>query len=387
MYRCGVPKPALVCMFSMLQNLQHHVWTLYGDSTIWAGTKIWAVPVVGIGQGNGTGLQIWAVVSTPILDLLQEEGYGAAFKAVVSGDNIQFVGYSFANNTDLIQTGPTINSMATETLPLMQVALDLWNNGLSTTGGALVLDKSFWYLIDFKWTSGCWSYMPKATETEPLMMNDHQGSRCPLLWLHTSEAWQTLGVYLTLEMATINYKKKLTHKNLGVGTKHMGCPPRLDSGMAEHHNNADLASILCATGDHNDTQPMWSNHVTMPYGWDCHSQVQQILPMGYPPREKNGLNLTDMYMEQGIQHALTLLQYGHSSDNLTGWLIRGSLETLILELGIPDNPFTQDYTALQLLATNLWIKAAWQFQNQPHIQIETDLPTINSSYKVLNKQE
>jgi len=59
-----------------------------------------------------------------------------------------------------------------------------------------------------------------------------------------------------------------------------------------------------------------------------------------------------------------------------GRLIRGSLETLILKLGIPDNPFMQDYTALHLLATNLWIKAAWQFQHQHHIQIKTDLPIL-----------
>ncbi len=70
MYRCGVPKPVLVCMFTTLQNLQHHVQTFYGDSTVWVGMDIWAVPVLGIRQGNGAGPQIWAVVSTPILDLL-----------------------------------------------------------------------------------------------------------------------------------------------------------------------------------------------------------------------------------------------------------------------------------------------------------------------------
>jgi len=51
----------------------------------------------------------------------------------------------------MIQTGPTINSTTVKTLLLMQAALNLWNNGLSTTGRALVPDKSFWYLIDFKW--------------------------------------------------------------------------------------------------------------------------------------------------------------------------------------------------------------------------------------------
>jgi len=128
---------------------------------MWAGTEIWAVPVVGIGQGNGAGLQIWAVVSSLILDLLRQEGYGAAFKAAISSDQIQFVGYSFVDNMDLIQMGPTINSMATKTLPLMQAALDLWNEGLSMTGSALVPEKLFWYSLNFKWKSSKWNYAPK----------------------------------------------------------------------------------------------------------------------------------------------------------------------------------------------------------------------------------
>jgi len=44
MYRCRVPKPVLVCIFTTLQNLQHHVRMLYRDSTVWAGMDIWAVP-------------------------------------------------------------------------------------------------------------------------------------------------------------------------------------------------------------------------------------------------------------------------------------------------------------------------------------------------------
>jgi len=141
-------------MFSTLQNLQHHFRTLYGDSTIWEGNEIWAVPVAGIGQGNGAGPQLCVVISTLILDLLCQEGYGAAFKAAVSGEQIQFVGYSFVDEMDLIQTGPTITSTMGDTLPLMQATLNLWNSGLSATGGALVPEKSFWYSIDFKWSSG-----------------------------------------------------------------------------------------------------------------------------------------------------------------------------------------------------------------------------------------
>ncbi len=65
MYQCGVKKPALICMFSTIQCLRHHICTLFGDSQISAGTELWAVPISGIGQGNGAGPQIWAVVSNP----------------------------------------------------------------------------------------------------------------------------------------------------------------------------------------------------------------------------------------------------------------------------------------------------------------------------------
>jgi len=38
----------------------------------------------------------------------------------------------------------------------------------------------------------------------------------------------------------------------------------------------------------------------------------------HAPNKYYGLNLTNMYTEQGIMHLLAVLQYGHSLDNLTG---------------------------------------------------------------------
>jgi len=178
-------------------NLQHHIRMLYGNSTLWVGTEIWAVPVVGIRQGNGAGPHTWAVVSTPILDLLWQEGYGVAFQAPVSSNQIWFVRYSFVDNTDLIQTGPTIHSTATKTLLLMQAALDLWNQGLSTTRGIgpreilLVLDRlqmEKWKMAicnerSSKWSiNDEWSQKPKATisVTTPIRNKKNpRGLPCP----------------------------------------------------------------------------------------------------------------------------------------------------------------------------------------------------------------
>jgi len=89
-----------------------------------------------------------------------------------------------------------------------------------------------------------------------------------------------------------------------------------------------------------------------------------------------GLNLTDMHTKQGIQHILAVLQFGHSSDDLTGRLIHGSTKTLTLELGTPANPFTLNFKMMHTLVTNAWIKTVWQFQKSHNIQIKTDLPNL-----------
>jgi hypothetical protein len=59
----------------------------------------------GICQGNGAGPAIWAVVSTPLLNLLHSKGFGLSFISPISRNHTSFVGYSFVDDTDLIQTG------------------------------------------------------------------------------------------------------------------------------------------------------------------------------------------------------------------------------------------------------------------------------------------
>jgi len=188
MYRCGVNKSALICMFLTIQHLCHHICTLFGDSQIHVGTNLWAVPISGIGQGNGVGLQIWVVISTPILDMLCEVGFGAGFKLAISGTQVSFVGYSFIDDTDLVQTGPSLISTGLEVIPLMQVALSLWEQGLHAMGEALVPKKSFWYLIDFKWQGSKWKYAKYATEPRELLMKDHTQQEKPIWQLEADEA-------------------------------------------------------------------------------------------------------------------------------------------------------------------------------------------------------
>ena len=130
---------------------------MYGDSAATSSEQLWAVPMHGLGQGNGAGPPIWGVVSTPVIYLLQDEGYGAFFKASISGMELSFVGYAFVDDMDLV-TIPAKQVRAHDIAKEMQDMVDIWEGGIQATGSAIVLEKSHWYLVDFKWENDTWRY-------------------------------------------------------------------------------------------------------------------------------------------------------------------------------------------------------------------------------------
>ena len=136
MQRVGVPLEPLVCMFTTIQNLEHHIRTIYGDSDLNFSGKLWVLPIQGIVQGNGAASQVWAIVSTPVLNIMRAEGYGVCFHTALTATEIHFVGYAFVDDTDLVQSkissADSVHSLAAE----MQSAVNLWEGTLRATGGA-----------------------------------------------------------------------------------------------------------------------------------------------------------------------------------------------------------------------------------------------------------
>lgn len=196
MRRQGVQEPPIVCMFTTIQNLVHTVRTAFGDSTESFGGDLWAVPVQGVGQGNGAGPMIWAVVSTPLLEMLREDGFGTFFRLAISREQIRIVGFAFVDDTDLIQTAKSPDDSGMEVAAEMQASLDTWEGGLRATGGALVPAKSWWYLVEFEWKDGEWAYVQGAEDDISLQVRDCDGNYSMLERLDPDEARKTLGVWL-----------------------------------------------------------------------------------------------------------------------------------------------------------------------------------------------
>jgi hypothetical protein len=135
----GVPEAPLVCMLSTLQNMEHTIWTAYGDSTRSYKGSVWSTPIRGLawgdkeegpmsamGQGNGTAPASWAVISTPILEIMCKRGQCTVFKAFISGKELKIVGFAFVDDKDLLLASIVGMQTYNEVAQDMQQGLDLW---------------------------------------------------------------------------------------------------------------------------------------------------------------------------------------------------------------------------------------------------------------------
>jgi hypothetical protein len=179
MQQQNVPASSCICVFTTLHNLHHTVRTIYGDSKSGYRGTLWAVTYYGVGHGNGAGPEIWAVVSTPVLKMMKDEGFGFMYKTSIEGKKLHFVGYSFVDDTDIIQYGQPGEPFQLLVMR-MQAIMDTWEGGLRDTGGALEPEKSCWHLIRFCWKNGQWAYVSNKYTPDLISVRNHTGYRVEL---------------------------------------------------------------------------------------------------------------------------------------------------------------------------------------------------------------
>ena len=150
MQRAGAPRTAIVSMLTTIRKLRHAVRTAYGDSQHTFGGEDWRHldPLHGIGQGNGAGPAIWAVVSSVLFDYVRDKGYGAKICSPLSKLALHFAGLGFVDDTDIVELGFASDDYW-EVAARLQKALNLWETGAVTSGGLLVPKKSWYCLVDF----------------------------------------------------------------------------------------------------------------------------------------------------------------------------------------------------------------------------------------------
>jgi hypothetical protein len=178
---------------------------------MWYGGSNWTTPLHGIGQGNGAGPAIWAVLSTPLLNLLRSKGCGCEFLSPISLTPYNSVGYAFVDDTDVIESKLDMVDY-NNAVSKLQITVDTWEGGLKATCGAIVPEKTYWYLIDFHWSSGTWRYKTIDKCPGTVFLKDIQGCRKELTRYETYDAQETLGVFLTPDGNTRQQQLKMRNQ-------------------------------------------------------------------------------------------------------------------------------------------------------------------------------
>ena len=89
----GIPQKHMFSMFHTIQNTDFTTRTAYSDSEATFGGKegrFIAKPQT-LGQGNGTGPQVWAIVSNKMSEVLRKSGLATRVSAPISKKNVTII--------------------------------------------------------------------------------------------------------------------------------------------------------------------------------------------------------------------------------------------------------------------------------------------------------
>lgn len=370
--RIGIPDPPVHAMLLTIQNMKHHIRTSYGDSVFYMDSTGVLVPYQGILQGNGASPTTWVLVSAPLLNMLKSAGDGTFLQSPISGEKYHVVGFAFVDDTDLPNANLQQRVTVAQIKRRAQICMDRWEGGLKATGGAIRPDKSFVYPIAFEFDAkGRWSYKEAERIGLDLKVKDHREVEHTLDTKNYDEAECTLGVFL----APDGNNKAQVADMIKTGNKWYA------DIKAGHLNPKDSWRALNTTVMKSLTYPLPALTLTRK---ECTTIMKPVLQSGlnavhtsrnyprdlvYGNTKESGLNIEDLYHEQGIMHNYYV--YRHlGEDSMTGKFIRCSVELAMIEMGIDGNLFEYDFKKYGVLLSDTWVKTAWEYAHEQDIKVE-----------------
>jgi hypothetical protein len=377
MIRQGAPPNAVRSMFSTLQQSNHRIRTAFGISRRKYG-KGRLPPLQGIGQGNGAAPPGWVVISTPLINMMKTAGFGLQLLTCLSCLLISFICYAFVDDTDLVHTTASVDTTGDTVLSEMQKFVTHWEGGLRATGGALRVDKSCWYLIDFIWSRNKWRYATKDDFPGDIQVRDADGCLKILPRLEPNQANETLGIYLAMDGNHQEEINKLRSKaEEFAGHVRTSMVTREEAWYSLH-------STVMKTLEY----PMEALSLTKNQ-WDFIMApiLKTVLPKSgivrtfprdilYGPEEQSGFGLIHPFYLQNFKK-LELLMREYIENSITSELLKANIEQLRLESGLPGRTKWK-FSKKDSWRTEGWINSLLQFCNSEDLEILDQQPELQA---------
>ena len=366
----GIPRKPIMSMFNTIQETDFITRTVFGDSEeCFGGTeKEYDAKPQGVGQGNGAGPQVWSVVSSKMFEVLKKNGIATRMLSPITKDELELAGFAFVDDADIITMSDSNDPK--ETLKKMQEAINCWEGVAKVTGGALAPQKSWWYLISFKWEKdGSWTYETVDDKTETLMARDKDDNWVKLKNIGVNEAKKMLGVFLAPNGADEKQKQEMITKTTALGDKiRTGNLTKNETWMALNlvaikGIEYPLPALALNEKDYEEImRPLWKNYLPK---MGMNRNFTRVIMFG--PSSRQGLGVRNPYYIQGINRVVVCMEHAWKK-TMTGFFIKSCLEQLRLEVGMNIDLFQSNYNKYKgIILTDSWIVDTWRFATEQGI--------------------
>ena len=372
----GTSKEAAKSVLFCLVVMRYVIRTVFGDSELSYGGDKWEQTPHGMGQGNGCAPAVWNAISSPLFEILREEGYGMEIIAPIAATLLFIAGFGFVDDTDLIQgrkRGETVVDLVKRT----QELLNLWEELLRVTGGALdVKDKSDWTLIAFEWKNGK-SKMKPIDRNITLKVRDHEGDIVIMKQIASTSARETLGV-MQAPSGIEDEEEEYLHKKLKAWNKKIYTSGLKRSDITKAVNMTIVRTIrygLVATAlDFNQCDKLTRTllKVALPKMGIVRtaSNVLATAPTNF--REMGIINFDILQL---VDHLRMACNDGDSESD-TGQLLRTTLEITQLQTGIGGNPLHIKPSIVTWIEQSWWSNT-FEAMERYNIQLHGNMKGLN----------
>jgi len=333
--RQNIPETAIESLITTIQGMVHKVRTTFGESAHTHGGQQSTRPNQGIPQGNGMGPPGWSIISSPCLELLRERDFGAKFTTPMSKKSVVFVGCACVDDTDQVEMEQYEGEDISSVVGRMQEAVDLWENSIRLTGGAIRPEKCHWYTLDFKWEGSNYSLSNINDVSAELSVKDSDGIRRNIERKEYDQAQKTLGVYCAPN-------GEMTQQCEDMKAKSRDWADKISSG---HMDRVNVSIALRTTIWRTLGYPLATTLLTLE---QCDEIMKPALNAALPkmglnrhfpravlhgPKSLQGLEIPHLFTLQSIEHLKQLINHQLHPD-ITTQLLEGTIESLYLQVGL-----------------------------------------------------
>lgn len=249
-----------------------------------------------------------------------------------------------------------------------------WEHLLFSTGGAINLQKSHWYLMFFRWLNG--TPILSTTRMAPASLQMTSGySTIPdtVPRLEINEAFRTLGVYIApngsqttqyniLRQYAIDYSSRITHSTLAPDEVFLSYIMHLRPKLVYPLASSSLTQAQCRSIQ----SPVMA--AILP---KLHLNRHTPHAIIYGEHLYGGLHFPDLYTDQGYSQLKLLI--GHLKlAGETGNFILIALAHTQLHIGSGHPVFYLQYPPYAKWIDRTWLTSIWKHLSQLNIQLDIE---------------